>query len=92
MKPHQLLNKGEAEAGALLRTVALPLDTAKPLKNPRQLTFGNAEPMPVSRTTSSAAVRSGAVRIVTETSPVSVYLNAFDTRLRTIFSHISRST
>ena len=47
-------------------------------------------PTPVSRTASSAYVASA--RSDTEICPSNVCLNAFEMRLRTIFSHISRST
>jgi hypothetical protein len=49
-----------------------------------------AMPVPVSRTTSRAAAPTWSR--VTEIPPRSVNLNAFDSRLRTIFSHRSRST
>jgi hypothetical protein len=49
-------------------------------------------PTPVSPTVSSTLRPSGPARTVTVISPSSVYLNALETRLRTIFSHMSRST
>jgi hypothetical protein len=47
-------------------------------------------PMPVSATDSST--RSSRSRIVTVMPPVNVNFNALESRLRTIFAHISRST
>ena len=49
-------------------------------------------PTPVSRTVSSARRRSGEPRSSTAISPSKVNLKAFERRLRTIFSHMSRST
>ena len=49
-------------------------------------------PVPVSRTASSTALPSAVGRTATAISPSKVNLKAFERRLRTIFSHMSRST
>ena len=65
-----------------------PLDAVEPLEQARQLSAGM--PVPVSATVSTT-VRSCA-RSATAIPPSNVNLNAFESRLRTIFSHMSRST
>ena len=84
----QLPHEREADAGALVAPPARALDPVEALEDPRELLGGI--PTPVSRTSSArwSPHRQAQIAI----SPSNVNLNAFETRLRTIFSHISRST
>ena len=80
--------KREPDAGALMRAARAPLDAMEALEQARQFLLGYA--VPVSRTASSpsrpARAQSDAI------SPSNVNLKALDSRLSTIFSHMSRST
>ena len=84
----QLLHQRQADARSLVAAPALPLDAVEPLEDARQLVLRNADAGVVTARSARPS------RPVTETTtlPASVNLNAFESRLRTIFSHMSRST
>ena len=84
----QLLHQREADARALVGAARGPATRWK-----RSKSFGSSSagmPVPVSRTVSSKC--DAGSRSLTSISPSKVNLKALETRLRTIFSHISRST
>ena len=89
MQLDELVHEREADAGSLVTAPLQPLHAVKPLEDARQLVLRNARARIVNR-----EQRPSIPARVTETTtlPCSVNLNAFDNRLRTIFSHMSRST
>ena len=74
---------------ALVRARARALDAVEALEDVRQLLLAGSRP--VSRDRQLDACRR-ACRSATAIAPSNVNLNAFESRLRTIFSHMSRST
>ena len=88
METDELVDEGEADAGALVRPGPGASDPVEALEEVASSSLGM--PVPVSRTSSSAPFP--VHRRTTAISPSNVNLKAFERRLRTIFSHISRST
>ena len=89
VQPDQLLHQRQADAGALVGAAARALDAVEALEQLRQLVgrdAGAGVAAPSARRAPSAS------RSATAISPSKVNLKAFESRLRTIFSHISRST
>ena len=89
VQPHQLLDQRQPDARPFMSPRTGALDAVEPLKNVRELLLGDArtgvaddQPRPIRLPCSSD----------TSISPSSVNLKAFETRFRTIFSHMSRST
>jgi hypothetical protein len=76
------------EAGALMRATALALDAVKSLEDRDSSALGIPAPVAVTASQTFLASR----RIATSIRHRSMNLNALERRLRTIFSHISRST
>ena len=89
VQPYQLLHEREADAGAFVRPRARVLHAVEPLEHARQVGCGNAD-AGVAHATARPGRR--ATRSATVMSPSNVNLNAFESRLSTIFSHMSRST
>ena len=86
----EIAHQREPDPGALVRARRRPLDAMEALEHPRELVRRRC-PVPVSATSSSTAC----VAIVQGDrgpSPSSVNFSALERRLRTIFSHMSRST
>ena len=85
MLADKLPNQRQPDAGSLIGAAALAFDAVKPLENAWQLSLGNSN-------TGIADGQRNIQRIATSICPCKVNLNALERRLRTIFSHISRST
>ena len=85
----ELLHQRQADAGALVGAGAGARDAVEALEEARQLARA-AMPMPVSRDREHGAVAVGRAGDVD--APARVNLRALDSRLSTIFSHMSRST
>ena len=85
---HELVDEREPDARALVAARPRPLDPVETLEEPRQFVLGDAGPGVGDLELRVLAVRPQR----TPMSPSNVNLNAFETRLRTIFSHMSWST
>ena len=90
MQLDQLLHQRQADAGALVRAAARALDAVEALEQARQLVRRDADAGVADRQFQRASP--SLARSATAISPSNVNLKAFESRLRTIFSHISRST
>ena len=86
---HQLVHQGQADAGALDRARAGVLHPAEPLEDVGERVGRDAAPG-IAHGQGDAA--RPAVLSATRISPSKVNLKALETRFRTIFSHMSRST
>ena len=86
----QLLHQRETDARAFVRAAARAFDAVKALEDARQLVAAGCR----CRCRCTVQHRRGGDALQTDAdlAPRSVNLNAFETRLRTIFSHMSRST
>ena len=89
VQPHQLLHQREADAGAFVRARCAPSTRWK--RSNRRGSSCAGMPVPVSWTAQLDAAAVAPQRS-TRITPSNVNLNAFDSRFRTIFSHMSRST
>ena len=89
MQGHEILDEREADAGALVRARPRPFDPMEAFEDPRQLCRRDADARILDQS-ARAVTASGAS--ATRIAPSNVNLNAFESRLRTIFSHICRST
>ena len=88
VQPRQLLDQREADAGAFVGAPARALDPVEAVEEARQLARGDADagvPHGELDGWSTCAKGDGM-------APSKVNLKALERRLRTIFSHISRST
>ena len=84
----ELVHEREADARSLVTAPVQPLHTMEPLEDTRQLGLRNTRASIVNRKERPSIP--GGHR--DDDAAVSVNLNAFDNRFRTIFSHMSRST
>ena len=86
---HELLHQREADAGALVVRPRAPLDPVEALEQARQLGLRDADAGVAHRELDGRRPRGASATAI---SPSKVNLKALERRLRTIFSHMSRST
>ena len=84
----QILDKGETDAGAFKGAACCALDPVETFKDVWE--FLEEMPMPVSETVNSTSSPASCKEMAMV--PSKVNLKALDRRLRTIFSHMPRST
>ena len=89
MELDQFLHQRQADAGAFVRAAAALFNPMEALEHARQFLGRNAHPG-VANSQARAALRLFPAAL--RSRPRSVNLKALLSRLRTIFSHISRST
>ena len=89
MQAGQLLDERQADARAFVGTGPAVLDAVEPLEHARQVGLRECRRRYRRR---EARRDRRAIAVRTAIRPSNVNLNAFDSRFRTIFSHISRST
>ena len=86
----QFLNQRQPNTAALVGAAARPFDPVEAFNQVRDVVFRNAGSGVPHRNRQAHRAPTG--RNETSISPSNVNLNAFETKFRTIFSHISRST
>ena len=89
MQLDQFLHEREPDSAAFLGAPARTFDAVEAVEQPRDLT---RQVYPFRYRARSVALRRPTSRNETSISPSNVNLKALEMRLRTIFSHISRST
>ena len=89
MQFDQFLNECQSDPCAFVRPGVDALDAMKAFEHPLEMLLGNSH-APVSRTCNSTAPSTGFS--VSATSPSNVNFKALESRFKTTFSHISRST
>ena len=88
VQPDEFLHQGETDARSFVSSRPRTLDSVESLEEPRKLLGRNARSRVAHANSTALPARCNSTAI----SPSKVYFKAFERRLRTIFSHMSRST